>query len=104
MIMQSITISYKRVRAELAAVYGTKRNRTLDEIGEDDTAFWKLTNNVRNTPTTYPPLQSIIGICHSDREKSQAFASQLERQCTPNNSLDDDIDWDVQVVRTVFSS
>lgn len=89
-----------QVRQDLQTCYNQKWNQVLDEMESDDKAFWKMTRKIRNKKITYPPMQTEAGMCYTDKEKAQAFARQMERQCLLNNDPNDDINWETRVDNT----
>lgn len=57
----------------------------IDNLNEDTSAAWKLVRRLRNKQSHTPPIQSRNGVCYSDTDKAEAFADNLEVQCSVNN-------------------
>jgi hypothetical protein len=55
---------------------------TLESLVPEDQSLWRMTKRVKRVPTPSPPGHP-RGIVHTDSEKSEAFADNLEAQFQP---------------------
>lgn len=87
----------RRVRNELQQSNQDRWERKIREVEVDQDAFWKLTKSIRTKKTHYPPIHSDTGLVYTESGKAEAFARQIEKQCSPNFAPADDVDWEAEV-------
>ncbi|GLV34056.1 hypothetical protein CBL_05076 [Carabus blaptoides fortunei] len=54
----------------------------LQSLSKEDNSLWRMTKILRNRTQTIPPIHSDHGIVYRPSDKAEAFADNLEKQCT----------------------
>lgn len=72
------------VRRRLQEYRNSKWCQKLEELTTEDCSLWRMTKVLRNQRKPLPPIHGEDGVVYTDEEKAEAFALNLERQCSPN--------------------
>lgn len=77
-----------RLAAEVRTAIAQHQNDTwetkLQALTTEDNSLWRMTKILRNKTIPTPPIHGANGMAYTDVEKAEAFAENLERQCSPN--------------------
>lgn len=79
---------YRRLRDEVRKELTEFRNASFDAKldslnAEDDVSCWRLVKALKGKAPALPPIHGITGIAFTPEEKAEAFADNLETQCSP---------------------
>lgn len=91
---------YNRLTIEVKQALREKRNEDwhvhLASLNTQDNSLWKTQKALRKKRTSIPPIHGLNGMAYSDSDKAEAFADNLESQCTPleydSSDEDDQVD------------
>ncbi|KAF2879443.1 hypothetical protein ILUMI_26723 [Ignelater luminosus] len=56
----------------------------LESLDLADNSLWRMAKVLRHKWSPIPPIHGERGLAHTDEQKVEAFADNLERQCSPN--------------------
>ena len=68
---------------ELGKRWNEQWAATLKSLTPEDTSLWKITRRIMRIEDLNLPLQAPCGLAHSDLEKAEALASNLQSQFQP---------------------
>lgn len=89
-----------RSRRLLADFRESKWNDRLQELSTENQSLWRMAKALRNQKTSLPPIHGERGVVHTVPQKAEAFADNLELQCSPNY-IDADLDHIGEINRSV---
>lgn len=72
------------VRRQLAEYREETWNNRLESLATEDKSLWRMTKILRHKRTTMPPIHGTTGVVFTEKQKAEAFADNLETQCSPN--------------------
>lgn len=77
-----------RLAGEVHFAIATHRNSAweakLESLETEDNSLWRMAKALRTKRSPIPPIHGENGVAYSDSDKAEAFADNLERQCSPS--------------------